>query len=115
MAECNVNCSKSISMMQGDSWPLEIKIKFGGEPIDTSTVELVEISIDELVKKWPDGGVEYSEEKRVFAICPTQEESFNMRGQKRLQARVKLKESGAVVGIDFGTVEITESLSKEVL
>lgn len=115
MSDCTAVCNKGISMMQGDSWPLEIKITLGGEPLNTSTVEIVEISIDELTKTWPNGGVSYKPDKGVFTIWPTQEESFKMRGRKRVQARVKLKDSGSVIGLDFGTVDIKESLSKEVL
>ena len=114
MSDCTAVCNKGISMMQGDSWPLEIRIKFSGKPLDVSAVDTVEISIDELIKTWPKGGVNYDEKKGVFSIWPTQEESFKMRGRNRVQARVKFND-GSVIGLDFGAVDIKESLSKEVL
>lgn len=112
MSDCAAACNKGLSMMQGDSWPLEFKINFGGAPIDVTTVEMVEFSLGELLKYYP-GEVVYSEEKTAFLVPISQEESFRLRGRCRAQARVKRQ--GVIAGIDFGVINIIESQSKEVL
>ena len=114
MAECIAKCSKGVEMMQGDSWPLEIRLTFGGAALDISKVETVEVSVDSLVKTFPAGGVLYDENKGAFAFWPTQEESFKLSGPVKVQARVKFTD-GLVLGKDFGTINIVESMSKEVL
>lgn len=109
------SCNSGITMMQGDSWPLEMRLLYNGQSLSPETVEVLELSVDGLTKSWPDGGVLYNEDKGVFAFWPTQEESFRLRGQVRAQARVKLKNAGPVIGFDFGTIQMIESQSKEVL
>ena len=91
MADCNAICRKGVSMMQGDSWPLKIRLTYGGQPLKTEDVAVVEVSVDDLIKTWPTGGVDYDSATGLFAFWPTQEESFNLRGQAKVQVRVKFK------------------------
>lgn len=114
MADCNVVLQKSPAMMQGDSWPLELSFVINGQLIPIDEIETVEASLDELIKKWPDGDLRYDSQKNKFAFWPSQQETFKLRGLKRLQARVKLK-NDVTKGFDFGVIEIAESNSKEVL
>lgn len=115
MADCVVAPKKGLEMMQGDSWPLEFKLKLNGQVLSAETVEKVELSVDGLHKIWPNGGLEHNPETGAFAFWPTQEESFALRGQINVQARAKLKDRGMLIGFDLGTIQMINSQSKEVL
>lgn len=105
-------CNPGITIMQGDSWPLEFRLLFNGLKAHEAGVEAVEFSVDKVIKRWP-GQVQYVEETGFFYMPFTQEETFRLRGQCRAQARVTIK--GSVIGIDLAPVQIIPSNSKEVL
>ena len=116
MADCNVVCKEAPQIMQGDSWPVEFSVVMNPQqpPISSSEIASVEVSLDCLIKKWPDGGLEYDSNKNKFSFWPSQQETFKLRGENRLQVRVKLK-NGVTKGFDLGILKIAASNSKEVL
>lgn len=116
MADCNIALQKPLGMMQGDSWPLEFAVvkNLAQPPIPITEIASVEVSLGDLIKKWPGGDLPYDATKNKFAFWPSQQETFELRGNNRLQVRVKLT-NGALKGFNLGVIEIAESNSKEVL
>lgn len=112
MSEC-CNLNLNIRMMEGDSWPLRFGITVNGEPIEVQTVELIEFTVDELTKIYP-AEVNYSERYQAFIFPLTQAETQKFSGEVKAQGRVKFS-SGEVVGVDFGRIKVSRSLSKAVI
>lgn len=98
--------------MQGDSYSIKIKISQDGLPLTPEMVEEVEIAIGSYIKKYP-GEVSYLDESWLFPV--SQKESFAMMAVPQpCQLRVKLA-GGDVFGTDMGSIDVCDSLSKEVL
>lgn len=102
-----------MTIMQGDGYPITFRIKTFGRLIDINTVEMVELVIGSVVKKYPNT-VYYDEETSRFKAYFTQEETFAFSNPQQAQIRVKLT-NGDVFGKKFPPIEILQSSSKEVL
>lgn len=98
-------------MTQGDAYSLELTIQNRGEPLDISTVELVEVTLLNLVRTYPDE-VTYSDGKFHFPV--TQSETFKLPPACPMQVRVKFT-GGDVIGSPMQMVNVAASLSKAVL
>lgn len=102
-----------MTIMQGDEYPISFKIKMHGKPVDINTIEMIEFVIGSMTKKYPDT-VYYDTDSSKFKVFLSQEETFAITTPIPVQVRVKFN-SGDVVGRNLGNVNITKSLSKEVL
>ena len=105
-----------VSMMQGDSYNLKVAILNKDQtPVTPDDVRDVEITVGSLRKTYANNEVTYNEgiEKWLFPL--TQEETFKFTPAKvKAQVRIVMK-SGIVEGVPLGTVNVHESISKEVL
>lgn len=104
-----------IRMMQGDQYRLPIEFKNeDGKPITQEEINDIEIFVGPFRKTISDGGVQFERSDGVFYVFMTQKETFMLRGDVKIQARIKFL-SGDVTGIDLGAVKIDTSTSKVVL
>lgn len=103
-------------MMQGDSYNLEVKIlNTDQEVVTPDGVSDVEITVGSLTKTYNRGEVTYDEVAEKWLFPLTQEETFKFLPQKvKAQVRV-VWNSRDVEGASLGTVNVLESISKEVL
>lgn len=103
-------------MMQGDAYSLEIEILNGEQDAVTpEDVVDVEITIGSLSKTYASDEVSYDEEREKWLFPLTQEETFKFYPARvKAQARVVWK-NGDVEGASLGTINVLESISKEVL
>ena len=83
-----------------------------GLPINVEEVEMVEISFDDLIKKYPSSDVSY--ENGRFLVHLTQEETQQFDDAVSVQVRVKFN-NGDVPLSKIKTMPVRQSLSKEVL
>lgn len=103
---------ESNKMMTGDQYGIPFHIYRDGQTVTEDEIEVVEFSISNLRKVYPQE-VRYVEGDFLFPI--TQQETFSLgSGKKHTQARVKFVD-GSVVGVDFGYIDVSASISKVVL
>lgn len=100
-----------MTIMQGDSYPLELTITSDGESLTDEGTQVVEIALGALVKTWP-GEVSFSGGVWLFPL--SQQETFAMpAGEKTLCVRVK---RGGVWGAQTeAAVTVTACHSRAVL
>lgn len=99
-------------MMQGDSYSLKIYITQEGAPVTPEEAEAVEIMLGSYRKNYP-GDLAYQDGFWLFPLSQT--ESLDMMsGRQPCQVRVKFV-SGEVLGTELGTIDVRDSLSREVL
>ena len=101
-------------MMQGDQYRLPIELKYAeGTFVTREEVKDVEVFVGKTRKTISRGEIEFDPLENVFYVSLSQNETFMMRGDVSVQARV-LFLSGAVVGIDHGKLNFVQSTSKVV-
>ena len=102
-------------IMQGDEYALLIYVTTEDEePID-SLFSDIEVSFGGSIRKTlKQGGVKYDTELGKFKVYLTQEETFKLRGNAKMQIRFKFT-NGEVAGVDAGTYSVNSSISKVVL
>lgn len=103
-----------VTIMQGDAYPLRFKITSDEEPININDVEIVEIIIGNVIRKYPDY-IFYDVRNDKFVFTLTQEMTFNLAGTQKMQVRVKFKNSGWVIGEQMEDLHVIPSKSKEIL
>ena len=94
----------SLKIMQGDQYAIVFTGSQDGKPLDMTTIDEIEFTVDRLRKTYP-GDV-------------TQEETFAIqRSSQHVQIRVKFKGGATptVIGVDVGNISVTDSISKVVL
>jgi hypothetical protein len=102
-------------MMQGDQYRLPIELKDAdGTFVTREEVKDLEIFVGTTRKVLSKGEVEFESFENVFYVSLSQKETFMMRGDVSVQARV-LFLSGDVVGIDLGKINFAQATSKVVL
>lgn len=103
-------------MMQGDSYSLKVNIlKKDKTLVLPADVSDVEITVGSLRKTYAKNEVIYNEGLERWLFPLTQEETFKFTPARvKAQVRVVLKD-GTVEGIPLGTINVLESISKEVL
>lgn len=107
-----------MKIMQGDSYNVPIEITQDGATLKPSTISNVEVCVGENVRKtYAEGGVIFDENTGLWYIRLSQEETFEMDGTQDVIVRIKYrnKPNGDVIGRRAGTINATETISKEVL
>ena len=102
------------TIMQGDEYPLHFKITADEEPIDIDEVEIVEIVIGKIKKRYPDY-IYHDSVTGNFVFKLTQDMTFGLAGSQEMQVRVMFKNSGWVFGEKMGKLQVVPSNSKEIL
>lgn len=102
-------------MMQGDQFrlPIELSYESDGSPVTAEQVQDVEVCVGRVRKTMSDG-VSFDSNTSRFYVYLTQNETFTMRNEVAVQARILFK-SGDVLGIKLGIVVFDKSASREVL
>ena len=102
-------------MMQGDQYKLTIELKDAdGTFVTREEVKDMEVFVGNTRKMLSNGEIEFEPNENVFHVSLSQKETFLMRGEVSVQARV-LFLSGDVVGIDLGKINFAQATSKVVL
>lgn len=102
-------------MMQGDQYRLPIELKNAdGTFVTREEVKDLEVFVGTTRKMLSKGEIEFEPFENVFYVSLLQKETFMMRGDVFVQARV-LFLSGDVIGIDLGTINFAKATSKVVL
>lgn len=102
-------------MMQGDQYKLPIELKDAdGTFVTQEEVKDIEVFVGTTRKLLSKGEIEFEPLANVFYVSLLQKETFLMRGDVSVQARV-LFLSGDVVGIDLGKLNFSQATSKVVL
>ena len=102
-------------MMQGDQYRLPIELKDAdGTFVTREEVKDMEVFVGTTRKMLSKGEIEFEPLKNVFYVFLSQKETFLMRGDVSVQARI-LFLSGDVVGIDIGKINFAQATSKVVL
>ena len=101
--------------MQGDQYRLPIELKDAdGTFVTQEEIKDLEVFVGTTRKMLSDGEIEFEPLKNVFYVFLSQKETFLMRGDVSVQARI-LFLSGDVVGIDLGKINFAQATSKVVL
>ena len=105
-----------IHIMQGDAYPIDFElIGPDGEPLTDEDVEIVELMIGSVIKKYPET-VQYDPGGRQFVFDLTQEDSFSLcEGTHGVQARVKRVGNTVEGWHECGKVVVSASGSQEIL
>lgn len=101
-------------MMMGDSYSLPIQLKTTEGIANFSTFEDLEIMFGNVRKTISNGEITYDDERQMFLVPLSQNETFRQKNPVEVQARAKFFD-GEVVGINLGLVDIQKSASKVVL
>lgn len=102
-------------MMQGDQYKLPIELKDDdGSFVTQEEVKDLEVFVGPIRKMLSNNEIEFDPLGNVFYVSLSQKETFMMRGDVSVQARV-LFLSGDVVGIDLGKLNFEKATSKVVL
>ena len=101
-------------MMTGDSYNLPIQISTSNGIANFSAFEELEVMVGNIRKTISNGDITYDEERQMFLIPLTQQETFRQKNPVEVQIRAKFFD-GEVIGISAGTVDLTKSTSKVVL
>lgn len=102
-------------MMQGDQYRIPIELKDAdGTFVTREEVKDLEVFVGTTRKMLSNGEIEFEPIENVFYVSLLQNETFMMRGDVSVQARV-LFISGDVVGIDLGKLNFAQATSKVVL
>ena len=102
-------------MMQGDQYRIPIELKDAdGTFVTREEVKDMEVFVGTTRKMLSKGEIEFEPLEKVFYVSLLQKETFMMRGDVSVQARV-LFLSGDVVGIDLGKLNFAQATSKVVL
>lgn len=104
-----------MGIKQGDQYLIPISITSDGEPLDIENVEIVEIALGNLIKKYPTE-ISYDSEEEIFMFPVLQTETFAFRsGLIKMDVRVKFT-NGTVIGLpQIQTIPVPSALSGEVL
>ena len=101
-------------MMQGDQYRIPISLEENSVPITQDDIKDLEVFVGLYRKTLSNGDIEFDENESVFYVYVTQKETFSMRGDVKVQARI-LYPSGDVVGVSLGIINFITSTSRVVL
>lgn len=107
-----------LTITQGDTETLPIRLHIRGQPVTASDVKKVELAIEsedvQLLKTYPDEA-EYDTENNAFRFNLSQEDTFSLNvGKGTYQVRIHFNDD-AVKSIDQLTMKVKPSISKVVL
>ena len=104
-----------LEMMQGDQYRIPLSLTYeDGAPVTPNELKDLEVFIGSVRKTLADGGVSFEEGEGQFYVYITQEDTFKLRGDVKIQVR-PLVASGEVVGINLETANVKIAASKVVL
>lgn len=102
-------------MYQGDQYSIPVYITSQGTHLDISNISAVEITIHNIVKKYPNE-ISYDIDSGAFLFPITQQETFSLPKKKRLYAQSRVMyNDGTIYGTNPIDFFVGESLSKEEL
>lgn len=102
-------------MMMGDSYKLPVEISIDdGTTATGETFEEIEFMIGGVRKTKTSGEITYDADDQVFLIPLTQQDTFSLLGNEKVQIRLKFA-SGDVIGVELEPEYVAHSMSKEVL
>lgn len=102
-------------MMQGDQYRIPIELKEpDGSFLTREEVKDIEVFVGNTRKTLLRNEVEYEPSENVFYVTLDQRDTFTMRGNVAVQARV-LFLSGDVVGVNLGVINFETAKSRTVL
>lgn len=108
-----------MKIMQGDSYPLYLKLTMDGEVIVPDTVLELEVCIgDSLRKLHSKGEVMFDLDSNCWYIWPTQEETLAMDvGQYSVVVRIKYLHHtlNQVQGQQIGRLSVVDTISEEAI
>lgn len=105
---------KTVTIMQGDSYPIPIEVTQGDVTVAPELIEEIEVMIGSIRKTGTSGGVIYHE--GWWYVQPTQEETFMMEGQQAVYVRLKYEgQPPDVIGRQVGILNVLPTGSKVVL
>lgn len=100
-------------MMQGDQYFIPLSLKTAdGAYLTSEDMKDLEFSIGEVTKTLSKG--EVISDGNTFFVKLNQEDTFQLKGKVRMQARV-LFDNNTVVGVNLGEEMVDVALSKAVL
>lgn len=104
-----------LKIMQGDQYAIVFTGSQDGKPLDMTTIDEIEFTVDRLRKTYPGDVTQDADGNFLFPL--TQEETFAIqRSSQHVQIRVKFKgDPPVVVGVDVGDIYVADSISKVVL
>lgn len=104
-----------LKIMQGDQYAIVFTGSQDGKPLDMTTIDEIEFTVDRLRKTYPGDVMQNEDGNFLFPL--TQEETFAIqRSSQHVQIRVKFKgDPPVVVGVDVGDIYVADSISKVVL
>lgn len=110
----------TITIMQGDSYPIFIKLTQNGSALTSDLVDDLELYVGESLRmSYEDGTVKYDESSKRWYIWPTQEQTFALEeGTHKVEVRPKFKNPSTtnVKGFTLdGKIKVKAATSREVL
>lgn len=110
----------AITIMQGDSFPIFLKLTQNDVPLSEDMLDELEVYAGENLRfSYAEGSVKYDKNSKRWYIWPTQEQTFGMEeGSHKVEIRVKYKNQNAInvkghTMID--RIKVKSSMSREVL
>ena len=101
-------------MMAGDAYSIPVRVTLNGEAVTRESFEDVEVCIGKVRKTVSDKSIDFDDERKLFLVPLSQEETFSLCGRSRINLRCKFF-GGNVIGVDLGIIDFGSSISKEVL
>lgn len=108
----------AVKMMQGDSWPVYIRLMSGDQVITPDLVTELEVCVGESLRyTMTEGTVKFDAETNRWYIWPTQEETLNIEPDGySVICRPKFRGTPAMVkGIQANMITIIDGHSEEVI
>ena len=101
--------------MQGDAYIQPIEIKMGENVLAPKQIVEIEVCFGEKVRKTlSDEQMTFDDNKKLWLIPLSQEDTFSIGHNVRVNVRVKLSD-GTVKGFDAGIIKFDWSISKVIL
>jgi hypothetical protein len=106
-----------MSIIQGDSYSLGIKLTSDGDIITPDLVAEIQFilgKLEKFYKPYESGEVVYNSESQSYEFPLTQAETYSMQGGAKLQVRTKFL-SGVIIGSRPMAVDVINSITATVL
>lgn len=106
-----------MAFLQGNTYELEVQVRTAeGEIVEAGDVESVQFVLGKVEKYYggAEGTVEYDDDRQVFLVPLTQQETFAFSGSIKWQVRVMYKD-GSVDGTVPKAENVLGSITKTVL
>lgn len=102
-----------ITIIQGESYPINVTINYGGKPLTPEKVADIMICLGNVRKKYSDDTLDFNESTNKWVFYPTQDETLGIPpGFHKIWIHIKAKD-GVVQKVEGAIVSIKESCCKE--